>query len=154
MDMPLHAGHRALRNGRAELRGQLHHVTMVTHDRRPLFRRFDAAAAACRVIHARTRAGELDALCWVLMPDHLHLLLRLQTDDLSAAVGELQARVARAVDDDRDPAPAVWGRGFHDHALRSDENPLVVARTLIANPLRAGLVPSLRFYPYWYVAWL
>ncbi len=154
MDMPLRPAHRAQRKGRAGLRGQLYHITTVTHERRPLFRPFDAAIAACRAIHSQTRTGELEPLCWVLMPDHLHVLLRLQTDDLSATIGQLKARIAHAVDAACDSAPPLWGRGFDDHALRSDENPLVVARTLIAHPLRAGLVPSVRFYPYWYAAWL
>ena len=136
------------------MRGQLYHVTTVTRDRKPLFRRFEAATAACRAIHAHTRSGNLEALCWVLMPDHLHLLLRLQTDDLSGAVGHLKARIAREVNEAGGSMPPVWGQGFHDHALRSDENILVVARHIVANPLRAGLVGSVRFYPYWYAAWL
>lgn len=136
------------------MRGQLYHVTTATHDCQPLFRRFEAATAACRAIHAHTRAGDLEALCWVLMPDHLHVLLRLQTDELSTAVGYLKARIAHEVDAACGRAPPLWAHGFHDHALRSDENILVVARYIVANPLRAGLVGSVRFYPYWYAAWL
>ena len=143
-----------MRKGRAALRDQLYHVTTVTHDRQPLFRRFDVATAACRAVHAHARTGELEALCWVLMPDHLHLLLRLQTDDLPATIGQLKARISRSVNDACGATPPLWGRGFHDHALRSDENTLVVARYIIANPLRAGLVASVRYYPYWYAAWL
>ena len=154
MDMPLRSGHQALRKGRVGLRGQLYHVTTVTHDRRPVFQRFEAATAACRAIHAHARHADLQALCWVLMPDHLHLLARLQCDDLSAAVGYLKARVAHEVNETCGSAPPVWARGFHDHALRSDENALVVARYIVANPLRAGLVASVRFYPYWYASWL
>jgi REP element-mobilizing transposase RayT len=154
MDMPLRSTHQALRKERIGLRGQLYHVTAVTHDRRPLFRHFEAATAACRAIHAHTRAGDLEALCWVLMPDHLHLLVRLQCDDLSAAIGRLKARVAHEVNQACGSVPPLWAHGFHDHALRSDENTLVVARCIVANPLRAGLVGSVRFYPYWYASWL
>lgn len=154
MDMPLHPGHRALRTDRVGLRGQLYQVTAVTHDRQPVFRRFEAAVAACRAVHAHTRDGELEALCWVLMPDHLHLLVRLQADDLSRAVGHLKARVAQEVGTACGRAAPLWARGFHDHALRRDENTLVTARYIVANPLREGLVGSIRFYPYWYAAWL
>ena len=154
MDMPLQPRHRALRKGRVGLRGQLYHVTTVTHDRQPVFHRFEAATSACRAIHAHTREGELEALCWVLMPDHLHLLVRLQADDLSRAVGHLKARVAHEVDAACGRAPPLWARGFHDHALRRDEDTLVTARYILANPLRAGLVGSVRFYPYWHAAWL
>ena len=61
MDMPLQPRHRALRKGRVGLRGQLYQVTTVTHDRQPVFHRFEAATSACRAIHAHTREGELEA---------------------------------------------------------------------------------------------
>jgi REP element-mobilizing transposase RayT len=154
MDMPLRSGHQALRTGPVGLRGQLYHLTAVTRGRRRVFQGFEAATAACRAIHVHARGSELDALCWVLMPDQLHLLARLQCDDLSAAVGHLKARVAHEVNEACGSVPPVWGRGFHDHALRSDENALVVARYIVAHPLRAGLVGSMRFYPYWYAGWL
>jgi len=41
-----------------------------------------------------------------------------------------------------------------DHALRTDENLLNVARYIIANPLRAGLVTRIGDYPLWDSIWL
>ena len=34
--------------------------------------------------------------------------------------------------------------GFHDRALRRDEDTLSTARYIVANPLRAGLVKNIR----------
>jgi len=48
----------------------------------------------------------------------------------------------------------VWQSGFHDHALRHEEDLKAAARYLVANPLRAGLVKSLRDYPFWNAVWL
>jgi hypothetical protein len=48
----------------------------------------------------------------------------------------------------------VWQRGFHDRALRGDEDLPAVARYIVANPLRAGLVRSVRDYPHWYAKWV
>jgi hypothetical protein len=48
----------------------------------------------------------------------------------------------------------VWQTSFHDHALRREEDVLSVARFVVANPLRAGLVKSLRDYPHWDAVWL
>jgi REP element-mobilizing transposase RayT len=48
----------------------------------------------------------------------------------------------------------VWQNGFHDHALRQEEDLAEVARYIVANPLRAGLVERLGDYPHWHAIWL
>ena len=48
----------------------------------------------------------------------------------------------------------MWARSFHDHALRRDENLLTVARYIVANPIRAGLVRRVGEYPFWNAVWL
>ncbi|MNO00306.1 hypothetical protein D3C81_2201730 [compost metagenome] len=48
----------------------------------------------------------------------------------------------------------LWQRGFHDHALRREEDLAAVARYVVANPLRAKLVPRLGDYPHWDAVWL
>ena len=45
-------------------------------------------------------------------------------------------------------------RNDYDHALRADEDVLAAARYIVANPLRAGLVGSIRDYPFWDAVWL
>ena len=48
----------------------------------------------------------------------------------------------------------MWQAAFHDHALRKEENLHEIARYIVANPLRAGLVSSLAEYPHWDAVWL
>ncbi|MNE68641.1 hypothetical protein D3C80_1643130 [compost metagenome] len=48
----------------------------------------------------------------------------------------------------------LWQKGFHDHALRREEDVKAVARYVVANPLRAGLVEKLADYPFWDAIWL
>jgi REP element-mobilizing transposase RayT len=45
-------------------------------------------------------------------------------------------------------------RAFYDHALRQDEDVQGVARYIVANPLRAGLVENIGDYPLWDAIWL
>jgi len=49
---------------------------------------------------------------------------------------------------------ALWQRGFHDHALRRDEDIEDIARYIVANPLRAGLVRHIGDYPHWDAIWI
>ena len=48
----------------------------------------------------------------------------------------------------------IWQRGFHDHALRAEEDIIDAARYIVANPLRAGLCQKIGDYPYWNAQWL
>ncbi|EKF73263.1 hypothetical protein A11A3_14627 [Alcanivorax hongdengensis A-11-3] len=83
------------------------------------------------------------------MPDHVHWLFSLgERYSLSHTVMMLKSRVVRRM------GLSVWQRGFHDHALREEESVIEVARYIVANPLRAGLVSRLADYPYWNAAWL
>ena len=42
----------------------------------------------------------------------------------------------------------MWQRDYYDHALRKDKSVEAVARYIVANPLRSGLVKSVRQYAF------
>ena len=89
-------------------------------------------------------------LAWVLMPDHAHWMLQLgESKSLQKVVESLKTFSARDVNAALRRRGPVWSRAYHDHALRRDEDLLTVARYIVANPLRAGLVKSIVAYPYW-----
>jgi len=93
-------------------------------------------------------------LCWVLMPDHFHALVRLDGGvPLSVVVQRLKSMSARACHHVR-PNVEIWSRAFHDHALRRDEDMLCTARYIVANPVRAGLVKQAKDYPFWNAVWV
>ena len=49
---------------------------------------------------------------------------------------------------------ALWQNGFHDYALRKEEDLQKLARYIVANLLRAGLVKKVGDYPLWDAVWL
>lgn len=48
----------------------------------------------------------------------------------------------------------LWQPGFHDHAVRREESLEAIARYIVANPLRAGLVKKVGDYPLWDAIWV
>jgi REP element-mobilizing transposase RayT len=79
-------GHKDLRKGRCSLAGQIYLVTTVTRCRRPVFRNWDAARCVARTLDDADLWHPHSCLCWVLMPDHWHGLVRLgERAPLSAA---------------------------------------------------------------------
>jgi len=152
---PITAGHRALRKGRASLPNHVYHLTVVTAGRTPVFADPAAAQAACRCFHDKAMLPDARMLAWVLMPDHAHWLLQLgEIEPLHRVVSRLKTISAERINEGRRRHGRVWSRAYHDRALRSDEDMMVVARYIVANPLRAGLVHRIGDYPYWNAAWL
>ena len=48
----------------------------------------------------------------------------------------------------------LWQKGFHDRAIRKEEDLQAIARYVVANPLRACLVDKIGDYPLWDAIWL
>lgn len=148
-------GHTALRSGRCSLPQQIYLVTATTAGRQPLFAQWPSACAACRTLIQPVLWRGSRLLCWTLMPDHWHALLQVgDADTLSGVVNRVKSSVARAVNATLQRKGQLWAKSFHDHALRSEEDLLQVARYVVANPMRAGLVRSVRDYPFWDAVWL
>jgi len=148
-------GHRALRKGRASLPNHVYLVTTTTRGRAPCFDSFATGCAAARCFDDAPILGDARMLAWVLMPDHVHWLIRLgDVDDLDAVVNRLKSASARAVNRVLRRSGALWARAFHDHGLRAGQDVQRSARYIVANPVRAGLVERVGDYPFWNAVWL
>jgi len=88
------------------------------------------------------------------MPDHLHWLVELRQGSLSSLMRAFQSRSSCALFRVGVDRQRVWQPGFHDRALRRDDNVKAAARYIIANPIRAGLVQRAGEYSHWDCVWL
>ncbi|MEO6001663.1 MAG: hypothetical protein ABIZ04_17050 [Opitutus sp.] len=86
---------------------------------------------------------------YVLMPDHLHLLLLGLNEtgsDQRTAIEFLRKQLRDVL------APVDWQRQAHDHVLREKEREhdafRTVAHYIFENPVRAGLIDAWGEYPY------
>lgn len=137
-----------LRLGRLSQPGQIYLITTVTRDRTPHFANLHAARSLIGVLRDESATGSCATLAFVLMPDHLHWLLQLHGLSLSAVVGRVKSISARRL------GGRIWQPGFHDHALRAEDDLLATARYIVANPVRAGLAERAGLYPHWDAIWL
>ena len=148
------AGHR-LRRGRVSEPGRIYLVTANCSNRHTVFRELESGLA---VVGGLREAEDLaETWCFVVMPDHIHWLMQLRDGaSLERAVGKVKARATLRLRNLRpELAEArIWQPGFHDRALRRYEDLRAVARYVVANPLRAGLVERIEDYPLWDACWL
>ena len=148
-------GHQALRRGRVSLSGHVYHVTTTTHLRRPVFADFVLARIAIRSLNAPALLRECELITWVLMPDHLHVLVQLgESENLVRYVERTKCAIARSVNRHAGTSGRFWQRAFHDHLIRAEEDLKNVARYIVRNPLRAGLVKRAGEYPHWDAIWV
>ena len=105
------------------------------------------AEAHEQISHAAiTRGFAIPAYCF--MPDHLHLLVEGQADnsDLIRFANLLKQRTSFVYQ--RNHPNRLWQKGYFEHVLRDEEVTRVVAKYILENPVRAGLVKEPLDYPY------
>lgn len=144
-----------LRKGRVSIAGQVYLVTAVTHSRRRVFDDFTSARLLVGELRRLEEEGAALTLAFVVMPDHLHWLMTL-TGSLTLAdcVQRLKGRSARQIKSHARLRGKVWQAAYHDHALRREEDIKDVARYIVTNPRRAGLVARTGLYPHWDAVWV
>lgn len=145
-----------LRKGRHSQPNHVYLLTSVSYRRRPVFADFHLARVVVSAMRHHDLSGNTETLAYVVMPDHFHWLLSLSDRyDLSRLMASLKGytarRIKKRIDLGGDP---LWQEGYHDHALRREEDMQAAARYIVAKPLRAGLGERLGDYPLWDAIWL
>jgi len=98
--------------------------------------------------------GLVESLAWVIMPDHFHWLFALRDATLHQVMRRVKSRSTLIINRSGGTQGAFWQSGYHDRAARAEEDLIQIARYIIGNPLRAGLVEHVGDYPLWDAAWL
>jgi putative transposase len=143
----------ALRKARVSEAGRAFLLTTVIEGRRPVFADWRIGRVLVAEMRAEHESRRVRSLAWVIMPDHLHWLLTLQEGTLGGLMQRVKSRSAIAINASLGAADRLWQRGYHDHAVRAEEDLPAMARYVLANPLGAGIVARLRAYPRWDAVW-
>lgn len=129
-------------------------ITVCTKDRRNLFHNVGAVIdrplgessyteygkivdAVIRKIPERYPAVTIDK--YVVMPNHVHILLRINADNIgrpmvaptvSTIVQQMKGRASK------DAGIPLWQKGFHDHVVRGNEDYLEIWQYIDNNPAK------------------
>jgi len=123
-------------------------LTFCTLNRRKVF--VDRATVAATLEQVRHTSAEhgFEVLAYCYMPDHTHHLVEgvRESSDLrqfckiaKQRSGGVHARSGRG---------RLWQEGYHDRVLRREDDIRDIARYILNNPVRAGLVVTPTEYPY------
>ena len=117
-------------------------ITVCTHEKRCIFghpgalNRFGQIAEQ-GILAIGTHFPNVTVDKYVVMPNHIHIILILQegSTNLSVVVGQYKAFVTRQVHK-IDPKCNVWQASFHDHVIRDQNGYERIWNYIHANPQR------------------
>ena len=143
-----------LRCGRFSQANGIYLLTANTLNREPLFSDWRVGRLVVAQFRHEHTQGSVNSLAWVVMPDHFHWLIQLHKGTLAGLMSRVKSRSSKAINTHTGQNRRVWQRGYHDRALRREDDLKTLARYIIMNPVRAGLVNKAGDYPLWDAVWL
>jgi putative transposase len=125
----------------------LYSLTVCTASREPFFREAaNVSSCASSLIDAAMKEN-FTLLVYVFMPDHLHLLVE-GTEKASLPAFVKRFKQSSGFEFKAASGALLWQKGYYDHVLRRQEAIEDVARYVLENPVRAGLVQDWNEYPF------
>ncbi|WP_207282624.1 REP-associated tyrosine transposase [Pseudomonas sp. FW300-N2F2] len=152
--MPAYSASHRLRIGRYAEQNRIYLLTANTLKREPVFKDYGLGRIVIRQFRQIQEQGFADSLAFVVMPDHFHWLIQLHQGSLGQLMCQMKSVSAQAVNEADNRVGSLWQQGYHDRALRREDNLIKLARYVVANPLRARLVKRLGDYPLWDAIWV
>ena len=147
-----HNGNQLLK-GRYSEPGRVYLLTTVTEQRRPVFSDFHLGRLVVNQLRQAHDEGIVNSIAWVVMPDHCHWLVELRHKTLGELMCRIKSRSSVAVNRSTRSRSRLWQKGYHDRALRQEDDLKAAARYIIKNPIRAQLSTRIGDYPLWDACW-
>jgi putative transposase len=130
------------------------------HERRRQFEKYlDQGRGECHLRRTDTsklvedafrfhHAQWYDLLAWVIMPNHVHFLIKVGDTSLSKIVKELKRYTAREANKLLQREGAFWAEDYFDTYMRDAEHELKTRRYVENNPVKALLVREPKEWPW------
>ncbi len=129
---------------RRQQTGDLHFLTFSCHDRQPYLATAKAASIFEQSLESTREKYKFDILGYVVVPEHVHLLLtEPPTHPLSTVIGALKRSVSKQL-----PESPFWLPRYHDFNVFTNDKQREKLRYLHRNPVARGLVEGPDQYPW------
>lgn len=124
-------------------------ITICAHMQQNLFQRDEVAKLMLATFFKYRDAGEFDLHEYVVMPNHIHLLLSINdARKLSRVIQLIKGGFSHSLRENGIVSRAVWEQRYYDRRIRDENEFAEFARYIHQNPARKGLVERAEEYPY------
>jgi REP element-mobilizing transposase RayT len=133
---------------RIEIAGALYHVTSRGNARQPIFLDDDDRRLFLHRLGQVVQAHRWRCPAYCLMTNHYHLLVETPRADLSRGMQRLNASYAQGFNTRHERVGHVLQGRFTAVLVEQDGHQLELARYVVLNPVRAGMVATPEEYPW------
>ncbi|MBU1471630.1 MAG: transposase [candidate division Zixibacteria bacterium] len=125
----------------------IYFITAVTYDRSPiLVQNSDLLLTAMRMLE---EIDGVEIVAWVIMPDHIHMVMDSGLEDLSRLMHRMKQKFAAQYRSrKRITSGRLWQHRFWDHMIRDDEDLRKHIDYIHYNPVKHGICRSPTDYPH------
>lgn len=124
-------------------------ITIGAHMKRNLFQREGVAELMVATILKYRDAGEFELHEYVVLPNHVHLLLSINDQErLGRVIQVIKGGFSHSLRQNGIIVRAVWEERYHDRRVRDNNEFAEFVRYIRQNPVQKGLVDSAEEYPY------
>lgn len=115
-------------------------TTSVTVERKPIFGDSKFADIVLEAILFGKRQHWYYLLSFVIMPDHMHLIIIPEDKAISECMKSIKGFSSRQINEVFGRKGSIWQNGFYDYILDSEEKVLSRIKYVEENPVRKGIV--------------
>jgi len=121
--------------------GLLYFITSVIENREPIFINENCVQILLRVLNQYARNCYIEIIAFVVLPDHLHLLIspKSQNHTISAFMKSVKGKTAIEINRALRRKGRLWQHQFLDHIVRSKEDYRSHIEYIHYNPIKHGL---------------
>ena len=123
-------------------------ITIRSHGFKHHFVRDEIVTQIIEILKGTAEQERFSVWAYCFMPDHLHLLIEGGDDnaDMRGFVVLFKQKTAHWFKSTY--GVKLWAADYYEHVLRDDQATVTVARYVIQNPVRKGIVQDCSSYPY------
>lgn len=123
-------------------------ITIRSHSFERHFVNAHVVAKATEILKSTADREGFSVWAYCFMPDHAHLLVegKYTNADMNHFVALFKQRSGywfKSI-----YSTKLWASNYYEHVLRNDEATMTVARYIVQNPVRKGIVDDCSDYPY------
>ena len=122
-------------------------LTICTAQKTPFFKNHFLVEGLTELLRGVAKKHAFRVIVYCFMPDHLHLLVQGEKDSALIPFVKEYKQIA-GYRFKKDHGSPLWQKGYHDHVLRNGEDVIMVAKYILNNPVRQGIVSHFKQYPY------
>lgn len=133
---------------RLNLNGYPSFITTKTLNNYPFFSNRSNAEILISCLLFGQRNNWFDLLAFVIMPDHLHLIIIPKEKNISQSMHSIKSFSSKEINKKSQHKGSVWQSSFRDLTLWSEEVVIEKINYIYNNPVRKDLVPDPENYLY------